>query len=144
VKLYTLNTFALALDRAALSLPRRIHAQLLEAVTLIQKEAKGYIGHSQDDWKPLASSTEAVKSIKDFPLGSPLLADGQMRSSITKRVMPWMGIVEAYNRALYFHEKGTAYMPRRPVLSRAVFKNEAKLMAIFGRAVFPLISIVHL
>jgi hypothetical protein len=138
MKYFTMSQFATALDATARGMPKRIGLKLYELAEFIQKEAQGYIGHPQDDWDSLAQSTIALKNRSGYGSKGPLDRTGEMRQSITFRVYPFEAIVESFNRALYFHETGTIYMPKRPVLSRAVMRNEKMIALILGRAVNPL------
>jgi len=144
MKYFTLSQFVTALDAAALEMPRRIMSSLTLAAKYIQKEAKGYIGNPQEDWPELAASTLDLKSRLGYGGKGILDRTGKMRQSITYKVFPYMAIIESFNPALFWHETGTMYMPKRPVLSRAVFKSEKVLIGLLGKSVFPLITKYHL
>ena len=143
MSIYTLGTFAKALNVAALAIPKRINWQLTVAAKLIQHRARSYIGQRHFDWEPLSLETLRIKYQQGYSHKGPLERTGVMKRSITYRVLPFEAIIESYNRAMYYHETGTMYMPKRPVLSRAVFKSKAELVAIFGKSIFPLITITR-
>lgn len=144
MKYFTLSQFVTALDAAALEMPRRIMASLTLAAKFIQEEAKSYIGTPQSDWKELKQSTIDLKNRLGYGGKGILDRTGEMRDSITYKVFPYQAIVESFNRALFYHETGTTYMPKRPVLTRAVFKNEKVLIGLLGKSVYPLITKYHL
>jgi len=143
MKYFTLSQFATALEEVTLALPKRILTSLELAAKLIKTEAQSYIGHPQEDWPSLKQSTLDVKKRLGYASKGILERTGEMRESITYKIMPYQAIVESFNRALFFHETGTMYMPKRPVLSRAVFKNEKTLSLLLGKAVYPLITKYH-
>jgi len=137
-----MNQFAIALEATALVMPKRMHLRLYEVAEFVKKEAESYIGHPQDDWDKLEESTIALKQRLGFT-GGPLYRTGVMKESFSIRMRPFESIVESFNRALFFHETGTMYMPKRPVLSRAVMLNKDKILAIMGGAVYPLFTKSH-
>jgi hypothetical protein len=88
-----------------------------------EKLAKGYIGHEQDAWPPLAESTIADKTRKGYPVPAPLLREGTMRDSIRHEVEPTavgadltVGSEEAIAK---YQEMGTATIPPRPFLAKS-------------------------
>ena len=144
MKYFTLSQFATALDAAAMAMPKRIMSSLALAAKFIQTEARSYIGNPQEDWKALMQSTVDLKTRLGYGGKGILDRTGEMRKSITYKLFPYQAIIESYNRALFYHETGTMYMPKRPVLTRAVFKNDKVLIALLGKAVYPLITKYHL
>ena len=141
MKTFTLESFTRALLDTAAVTKNRIQYRLEEAAHLIKDEAKSYIGIEHSDWPPLEDSTKRIKKAAGFGDKGPLERTGEMRDSIKVRMLPLEVIVESDNRALYYHEKGTEYMPRRPVLSRAVFKNRDALALLLGKSIHPLITL---
>lgn len=142
MKYFTMSQFATALTATAATMPKRMNSRLLEVAEFVKKEAESYIGNEQDDWDRLKDTTIALKQKLGLS-GGPLHRTGVMKSSFSIRLRPYESIVESYNRALFYHETGTMYMPKRPVLSRAVLRNKNKIMAILGSAVFPLFTKSH-
>lgn len=142
MKYFTMSQFATALTATALAIPKRMNLRLLEVAEFVKKEAESYIGNPQDDWDKLKDTTIALKQRLGFAEG-PLYRTGVMKSSFSIRLRPYESIVESYNRALFYHETGTMYMSKRPVLSRAVIRNKGKIMAILGGAVYPLLIKYH-
>ena len=114
---------------------------LKKAALLIEKEAKGEIGHYQPEvgpfpaWAPLADSTEASKAAKGYPAGAPLLASGAMRRDIGHVIEGHEAVIGSPDEKAVFHEFGTSKMPPRPVFGPAVYKNLDKLHALMGAEV---------
>lgn len=130
--IYTAHEAAKVFNLWALMVPKQIQKSLAMAAELVKKEAESYIGHPQTEWAPLADSTEERKDNK----GEPLLREGDMKASIRMKVMPWEAVVYSNNRAMWFHETGTKYMPKRGVLSLALYRNEFELHSLLGKGFF--------
>lgn len=110
---------------------------------LIQEEAKKEIGWLQPSvgpfpaWEELADSTKEEKERLGYVFNddyNPLLRTGELRDSIKYEIN--MGSLEAIigteSMIGAFQEYGTKYIPPRPFMGAAAFKNANKIAQIFG------------
>lgn len=102
------------------------------------EEAKDLIGHLQPGWEPLAPSTIAQKDRLGFrpPDYEPLLRDGTMRDSIVGGNMGmiaanvYCGIVASPSKIALWQEMGTAKIPPRPFISKAVHEVAPAMLEV--------------
>jgi len=90
--------------------------------TIEKKQFESEGGYGSGGWKPLATSTLRQKASKGYP-STILVATGRMKRSLTgktrdtieeiKPLSILMGTKAGYAR---YHQKGTRYMPARPVI----------------------------
>lgn len=116
-----------------------------------EERAKNKLGEYQGEsgpfpaWAALAESTITEKSDKGFPVPSPLLRTGELRESISWRVVKEdaNSIVVELSAAdpAEFHEFGTVNMPPRPFLGPSIYEAveeissedlEEMMMYMFG------------
>lgn len=110
----------------------RTHAELGAQV------ARGYIGHLQPSltiteplpehvpaWEPLAPSTVEDKAALGFgpPDYEPLRRSGILEQSIEGAAVGLTGAIASTDEKMVYHELGTATMPARPVLARALIET---------------------
>lgn len=154
--------FALFLKRAA-ALARAEQAKgLREASEMFAAEARGYIGHYQQEhgpfpeWPKLAETTLegfTSESGHHFPgkieLGysppdNPLLREGDLKDSIRPAHNETHAVVGSDSDVAVWQELGTKKMPARSFLGRAVFVNAQEAAKIVLSAVLtPLIGKTH-
>ena len=93
-----------------------------DTTAIAVEKAKGFIGHLQPEWSPLAESTKTQKASLGFtpPDYQPLLRSGEMRASIEGFAVGLTGMVGSNDEVAVFQELGTSTMPPRPFLSLAV------------------------
>jgi HK97 gp10 family phage protein len=114
---------------------------LEKAAKIIERDAKGQIGHYQDavgpfqDWEPLADSTEEQKARLGYPADAPLLREGDLRNSITHEVGRGEAVVGSKSEIAEYQEFGTETIPPRPFIGPAAFRNQDKIQRILGAAI---------
>lgn len=123
----------------------RIHSALetgLEVVAkTIEVEAKEEIGVYQpavgpfDAWDPLAESTKADRVRQGYSEDEPLLRSGELRDSISHRVMGLAAIVGSTDDKAVWQEFGTEKIPPRPFIGPAYVKSFHKITEMAGFAV---------
>ena len=108
-----------------------------------QALAKGYIGREMSGWPRLAERTIADKQRLGFvghvSATDPLLRTGSMRDSIVLHVVQAgntaSAVIGSAERKALWQEMGTARIPPRPFLSRAMRDVQPAAEAIIGAAV---------
>lgn len=117
--------------KAAIEL--HVQTTLVEMAEKIAEDARGYIGHDQSDWPPLAESTIKNKERLGQP-DAPLLATGALRDSIQVQVENHRALIGTDEKQAEYLEVGTADMPPRPFLSKSMMANAATIEAAFAKA----------
>ncbi|HHA2250074.1 TPA: hypothetical protein ACOEHG_005025 [Enterobacter ludwigii] len=133
------------LAKAFTSAGPRIHTALeagLEVVAkTIEEEAKEEIGVYQpavgpfDAWAPLAESTKADRVRQGYSEDDPLLRSGELRDSISHRVMGLAAVVGSTDDKAVWQEYGTDRIPPRPFIGPAYVKSFHKITEMVGFAV---------
>ncbi|MEI9744660.1 phage virion morphogenesis protein [Enterobacter ludwigii] len=133
------------LAKAFTSVGPRIHTALeagLEVVAkTIEEEAKEEIGVYQpavgpfDAWAPLAESTKADRVRQGYSEDDPLLRSGELRDSISHRVMGLAAVVGSTDDKAVWQEYGTDRIPPRPFIGPAYVKSFHKITEMVGFAV---------
>src|SRR5579859_4270243 len=129
---------------------RPMMGRIIEGVALAcAEEAKDYIGHKQPEWADLADSTKSQKERLGFgrpPDYDPLLRTGKMRDSIfgtylgTIRPNVLAGLVGSPSIVAFWQEMGTAKIPPRPFISKAVHEVAPDMLALeFGELAISLL-----
>ena len=141
IELGSVFELAVRLAEAAVAVEVAAHHGLERAAKLIERDAKSQLGHYQDavgpfpDWAPLAQSTEEEKARLGFPLEAPLLRTGALGESIQHEVSGLEAVVGSKSDVAAYQEFGTKYIPPRPFIGPAAFKNKDKIQRILGAAV---------
>lgn len=123
----------------------RIHIALevgLKAVAEeIEHTAKEEIGTYQPSvgpfnaWDELAESTKADRVRQGYSEDDPLLRTGELRDSISHRVMGLAAVVGSTDDKAVWQEYGTEKIPPRPFIGPAYVKSFHKLTEMVGFAV---------
>jgi hypothetical protein len=119
---------------------------LHETMSAVALEAKGYIGHELNEWKPLADSTIAEKEhlgyVGQESATDPLLRTGELRKSIELEVdaASLTGVVGSNDKIAIYQELGTEKIPPRPFLSTSMFRAQPVAEHLFGNATVKLLS----
>jgi hypothetical protein len=115
---------------------------MVRACKLVQRKAKGLIGHEHPYWQPLADSTIEDKARHGYRVPAPLLRTGEMRDSIEIDAPhhEGPGVVVGYvfsnNPIARYQELGTEHIPPRPFLSTAAMGCEQRIHQMFASAMF--------
>ena len=124
-------------DLAAHLLIRQEHLKeaLKEVGEKLAEKAREKIGHQQEGWAPLAPSTEAEKVRQGYPEDAPLLRTGELRDSISSRVVEGDTAVDigSTDKVSKLHEFGTVKMPPRPVFATLVQENHEMATRIVAK-----------
>lgn len=111
-----------------------------KAATIVEKEAKKEIGTYQpevgpfQDWAELADSTKEDRLKKGYTENDPLLRSGDLRNSISHQTKELTAQIGSTSDIMIYQEFGTTFIPPRPVLGPAAFKNKEKIKKILGSA----------
>jgi hypothetical protein len=136
--------FAAFLANASGRTLHNMRDKLEEAARLVEKDAKGQIGHYQPavsifaEWNILADRTIQDKIRLGYaPPDNPLLREGHLRDSIEHQVSvgPNRGEAAVYSNSTIavYQELGTADIPSRPFLGPALAKNTDRVVDLLGR-----------
>lgn len=132
---------------AAARVDADLAAATLAHAQFAAETARGYIGHLQGAvvtpppvpsyvpaWEPLAAATVDDKAAMGFtpPDYEPLLRTGEMHESISGTAVGLTGVVGSTDEKAVYHELGTATMPPRPFLARAVVETTPLLAMTLG------------
>ena len=117
-------------------------AAVVKGCKIVQRTAKGMIGHEQPFWQGLKPETIARKARGN----TPLLETGELRASIEmsaphREVDEVVGYVGSNNEKAVFHELGTSKVPARPFLATAAAGKEREIHEMTGRLIFG--ALVH-
>jgi len=105
-------------------------AAVVKSCRIIQKTAKGMLGHEQPFWPGLRPETIARKARGN----TPLLETGELRGSIeiTAPVHEGIGIVSGYvgsaSKIALWQELGTDRIPPRPFIGLATIGREKEIL----------------
>lgn len=122
------------------NMERSQHDGLERAAKLIERDARGQIGHYQAElgpfpaWAPLSGPYEDAKVRAGFKADSPLLRTGELRDSIGSSVSGNQAVIGARDEKMVWHEFGTRTMPPRPVFGPAVLRNLQAVQELLGDA----------
>ena len=103
----------------------------------LEKEAKDKIGHLQPGWEPLAASTIEDKIKKGYVFNAdynPLYRTGELRDSI-HHVYYAAGhtlFLGSDSDIMVYQEKGTKYIPPRPVISTTMYQAYPVVNYVMG------------
>lgn len=131
-------TFAAHLLTLNAAIEHSTHKGLEKVAKIIERDAKGQIGHYQpevgpfQDWAPLAESTEAEKARLGYPADAPLLREGKLRDSIQHEVAGHEAVIGSKSEIAEYQEFGTRTIPPRPFIGPAAFKNKDAIQHILG------------
>lgn len=123
----------------------------------LEVTAKGFIGHYQEDWEPLAYATlyggvspeghhyPGKVELGYAPPDNPLLRTGELRDSIEhwSAEMPdgAIGEIGSHDLVALWQELGTARgIPPRPFLGLAMFHSQEPATVIFGEFATAILS----
>lgn len=134
-RLNSLNNFAQELSKMIEQYDVKLKALMEVSAKVLEKQAKGKIGHLQPSvggfprWKELEPITKWEKYLLGFVFNddfNPLLRTGEMRDSIKGTVN--YGIVKeivlgSESEIMLIHEEGKGYVPPRPVLGPTMFQG---------------------
>ena len=99
------------------------HEALKKAAEIVEKEAKGMLGHEQPEWPALAESTVADRVQHGYAPDEPELRDGQLRDSIGHHVECDKAVVGSTSMIAVYQELGTSRMPPRSFLEAAAHRK---------------------
>jgi hypothetical protein len=101
---------------------------LEKAAQMVEKRAKGMIGHEHDGlWPPLSESTLKDKAAHGYKTPAPLLRSGEFRDSFEHVVQGHEAEVGTNDPRGPWFEFGTSKMPPRPVLVPAAIAVEGRI-----------------
>jgi len=141
----TFGELAAHLERQAVAVEAEIAGLVRATAESGAEMAREMIGREQETvavptgyfarWAPLAVRTIDDKTKLGFgpPDYQPLLRSGQYRASISGTSIGLTGVVGSSDPVGVYHEFGTAEMPPRPVLGRAVAVSFEVLCDQLGR-----------
>ena len=138
---YGLASFAIHLAELSTAGALELNHGLNKACQVIEAKAKAKIGHYQSEsggfpeWEPLADSTEEEKERLGYPLGAPLLREGDLRDSITHEVGLLEAVVGSKSPIAAYQEYGTDRIPPRPFIGPAAFESKEVIFKILGTTV---------
>lgn len=118
-----------------------IDAGLEKCLVMMEKTAKGEIGHYQpqrgpfQDWAELADSTKEDRVRQGFTENDPLERTGGLRDSIGHEKGVLEGAMGSTSEIMAYQEFGTPTIPPRPVIGPAAFRNKERIQAILGASV---------
>jgi len=138
--------FAEHLFNAATAEIFAIREGLVKVAEVVEKEAKNEIGHLQKAkgpfpaWEELADATKAEKERLGYVYNrdyNPLFRTGELRASIQSEInmSELYAIVGSKSPIAAYQEFGTTYIPPRPYIGPAFYKNRGLIAKIFGKAV---------
>lgn len=137
----SLKAFSTQLQKVVGSYERR-EKNLLEIVgRFVTIQSKSIIGHRQyvpgfAIWADLAESTKQEKEKLGYGNAGndwqPLLRTGEMRDSISYSVELHQVHIGSTSEIMVYQEKGTFFIPARPVLSLTMYKEKQKLQQAVG------------
>lgn len=122
----TLKRFAAHIAHCARAQPVLERIALAEAADDMAETARGYIGEYQGPappfpaWSPLAESTIEDRVRQGYTPDDPLLREGDLRASIGGFVQGRSAVVASNSRVALWQEMGTATIPPRASIGRAV------------------------
>lgn len=137
----------------------RCEEELVGVVTTVTEvaaaNARGFVGHEQDDWAPLSSATVEgfrhelgfwVMGKRELGYGgyeNPLERTGSLRDSIETEVDGLVGIVGSNQKAALYQEMGTAFarypIPPRPFLAKGMMHAVEMTEELIGEVVLSLL-----
>ncbi|HVC52769.1 MAG TPA: HK97-gp10 family putative phage morphogenesis protein [Stellaceae bacterium] len=126
----SLGALARHLEAVAAAMPEAEYRILRLAGATVQRIARDKLGHYQEGWPELASSTIADKERNGWPVPSPELRSGAMSDSITFEVGPRSVTIGSESPIAAWQEFGTSKMPARPFLGPAMIEAEPEIKAI--------------
>lgn len=133
----SIESFHRHLNKIIQQYPRH-EARAAKAVgAILEKEAKDMIGHLNEGWRDLRPATKEDKERLGYVFNSdynPLYRTGELRDSIhfvysLSRRKLFLG---SDSDIMEYHEKGTKYIPARPVLSTTMYKAASTINYVFG------------
>lgn len=105
----------------------------------IRDEAKRVIGREQADWRDLAPRTVAAKRARGhvgrLSATDPLLATGQLRSSIQYLAQGRRAMIGSDDPVAVYQEFGTGRIPARSFLGASAYRKHKAVARLIGRAV---------
>lgn len=140
----SLKSFLTQINKVVESYDRRENNLLTIVGRFIELESKSIIGHRQYGingagfgvWPDLADSTKEDKERKGFGNAGndwqPLLRTGEMRDSITFTTGKHEVSIGSPSDILVYQELGTEFIPPRPVLSLAMYREKVKMQKAIG------------
>ena len=137
----SVTAFILHLAKVEVAVHAAARHALDKAAQVIEKDAKGQLGHYQADagpfnaWAELAESTQRERERLGFAPNDPLERTQALKNSISREVQGSEAVVGSTSDVMVWQELGTAKIPPRPVLGPAAFKNKDRIEAILGQAV---------
>lgn len=111
------------------------HEALEKAAEIVEKEAKGMLGHEQPGWPALAEYTVADRVQHGYAPDEPELRDGELRDSIGHKVEGHTAVVGSTSRIAVYQELGTSRMPPRSFLEAAAHRKADEVAHHMGREV---------
>lgn len=153
----TLDEWLAHLEAAEVALVPALEGAVAGTTIMMTALAREYIGHQQGlvtaqapdatfyvaAWAPLADSTMDDKRRLGVvgPDGMPLYRTGAMKESISGAVNGLTGIIGSDSKIALYQEMGTAKIPPRPFLARAVIAGlpilDVRLTAVGREALIP-------
>ncbi len=137
MSVFSLGQFAAHLMTMDADIRLAEEAAVVKGCKLIQRKAKGMMGHEQPFWQGLKPETIARKAHGN----TPLLETGELRASI-EMTAPLneggeiVGYVGSDNPKAIWHEFGTSRIPPRPFLYTAAVANKHLIEEMAGKMVF--------
>ncbi|WP_439413088.1 phage virion morphogenesis protein [Enterobacter ludwigii] len=141
MKELSLSDLAKVFTSAGPHIHTALEAGLEVVARTIEEEAKEEIGVYQpavgpfDAWAPLAESTKADRVRQGYSEDDPLLRSGELRDSISHRVMGLAAVVGSTDDKAVWQEYGTDRIPPRPFIGPAYVKSFHKITEMVGFAV---------
>ena len=143
----SLAAFAGFLTKATADMKRADARALDKAARVVKAEAKGEIGHYQDQagpfagWDELAESTKTDRVRQGFSENDPLLRGGELYRSIKHEVREPKAYVGSDLPEAVFMELGTSHAPPRSFLGAAAFrKGHVAAQAAGGEVISALVG----
>ncbi len=136
--MFTLGEFAARLAGMSADVKAAEEEIVVRGCKMIQKTAKGMIGHEQPYWPALAPATIEDKQRKGFKVPAPLLRTGEMRDSIQVNApLDENGVTVGYvfsdSVIAKYQELGTSKIPPRPFLGAAAMGRERDIHEMAGK-----------
>ncbi|HDR2587274.1 TPA: phage virion morphogenesis protein [Enterobacter ludwigii] len=141
MKELSLSDLAKVFTSAGPHIHTALEAGLEVVARTIEEEAKEEIGVYQpavgpfDAWAPLAESTKADRVRQGYSEDDPLLRSGELRDSISHRVMGLAAVVGSTDDKAVWQEYGTDRIPPRPFIGPAYVKSFHIITEMVGFAV---------
>lgn len=137
MKTFSLGEFAAHLLTMEADIRLAEEVAVVRGCKLIQRKAKGMLGHPQPFWPALKPETIAHKARGD----TPLLETGELKRSIeitapVHEGSDIAGYVGSNNMKAVWHELGTSKIPPRPFLSAAAMANGHLIAEMTGKLVY--------